>query len=108
MEMLGLSLGIVSVFAVLVTNRWTTFQIVSVCIAVAFVGLWIGTNPSACGDTGTEIQLAMCHQSHSASNALRMLTQGLPGLVVLVVWGFKFKRLNGQRADERRFANPGA
>ena len=106
MEMLGLSLGIASLFAVLVTNRWITFQIVSICVALAFVGLWIGSNPSPCGDTGTEIQLAMCHQSHSVWNALRMLTQGLLGLVVLVVWGFKFKRLSSQRADERRFANP--
>lgn len=106
MEMLGLSLAIVSLFAVLVTNRWITFQIVSISIALAFVGLWIGTNPSACGDVGSEVQLRMCHQSHSVWDAYRMLAIGLPGLITLVVWGFKLKRLAIERSDERRFSNP--
>jgi RsiW-degrading membrane proteinase PrsW (M82 family) len=90
---LGLSLGIVSLVAVLVTNRWRTFVIVAVCSAVAFVGLWIGTNLPGCDDTGTEIALTMCQQSKSVWDLVRTMFFGLPALVVLVVASFKLRQL---------------
>jgi hypothetical protein len=97
MEIFGLPLGIVSLFAVLMSNRWPTFGLASTCVLLAFVGLWVATNPSPCGDIGTDVQLRMCQQSHSVWDAYRLLPIGLPALLVLIVWGFRFKRLASER-----------
>jgi hypothetical protein len=90
---LGLPLGVVSIIAVLVSKRLVTFNIVSVCVALAFVALWISTNSSACDTTDTEIGLRMCQQSRQVWDAFRMMVVGVPALAVLIVAFFKLTQL---------------
>jgi hypothetical protein len=90
---LGLPLGIVSIVAVLVSKRLVTFSIVSICVALAFVALWIGTNSSACDPTDSEFGLSMCQQSRQVGDAFRMMVVGVPALAVLIVAYFKLTQL---------------
>jgi hypothetical protein len=91
--LLGLPLGVVSIVAVLVSKRWVTFSIVSVCVALAFVALWISSNSPVCDPTDTEIGLRMCQQSRQVGDAFRMLVVGVPALAVFIVAYFKLTQL---------------